>query len=84
MTQVHSFYLADGLESYRQGVTAFRNARDWAKEQRDNFFKAANQRKKLSHNLSTSPTAEEKTKGKKRPATATNEPVLVKKARHGK
>ncbi len=28
-------------DKFQQGVTAFRNARDWAKEQRDTFIKAA-------------------------------------------
>ncbi|KIX92042.1 uncharacterized protein Z520_12258 [Fonsecaea multimorphosa CBS 102226] len=35
MHQLRSFAMADTAETFRQGATAYRNARDWAKEQRD-------------------------------------------------
>ncbi|KAL9123877.1 MAG: hypothetical protein Q9217_006736 [Psora testacea] len=44
MTQLRSFATTDTPESFRQGVGAFRNARDWTKEQRDKFIAAANGR----------------------------------------
>ncbi len=43
MTQLRSFAMTDTAETFRQGATAFRNARDWAKEQRDEAIKRANE-----------------------------------------
>ena len=34
-------------DSFRKGATAFRNARDWAQEQRDGFISAANERARV-------------------------------------
>ncbi|KAI9786743.1 MAG: hypothetical protein M1816_007814 [Peltula sp. TS41687] len=42
MTQLRSFSVTDTTERFREGVSALRNARDWAKEQRDTFIAAAN------------------------------------------
>ncbi|MCJ1392938.1 hypothetical protein MMC18_005810 [Xylographa bjoerkii] len=42
MNQLRSFSVTDTLETFRQGVSAYRNARDWAKEKRDGFIEAAN------------------------------------------
>ncbi|EGC44217.1 conserved hypothetical protein [Histoplasma capsulatum var. duboisii H88] len=42
MTQLRSFALTDTAETFRQGASAFRNARDWAKEQRDYSIANAN------------------------------------------
>ncbi|EGO53984.1 hypothetical protein NEUTE1DRAFT_13042, partial [Neurospora tetrasperma FGSC 2508] len=42
MTAVKSFVLESDMDSFRQGVTAFRNARDRARWHRDNFIRAAN------------------------------------------
>ncbi|TKA64436.1 hypothetical protein B0A49_10134 [Cryomyces minteri] len=42
MTQLRSFALTDTAERFREGAGAFRNARDWAKEQRDNAITHAN------------------------------------------
>ena len=36
--------MTDTAETFRQGVTAYRNARDWTKEQRDEAIKQANER----------------------------------------
>ncbi|KAG5289101.1 hypothetical protein I7I48_08341 [Histoplasma ohiense] len=44
MTQIKGWSLTSDPESFRQGVTAYRNARDWAKEIRDAFINLANQR----------------------------------------
>ena len=42
MTQLRSFSMTDHLDTFRQGARAFRNARDWAKEKRDEVIAAAN------------------------------------------
>ena len=42
MTQLRSFVLTDVLDSFRQGACALRNARDWAKEKREEIIAAAN------------------------------------------
>lgn len=44
MTLVDSWSLDDSIDSFRKGVTAFRNARDRARWHRDNFIQAANAR----------------------------------------
>lgn len=44
MTQVRAFALTSNPDTFRQGAAAFRNARDWAQEQRDAFITAANER----------------------------------------
>ena len=33
-----SFNMIDSVDTFREGVAAFRNAQDWAKEQRDKFI----------------------------------------------
>nr|POE93572.1 hypothetical protein CFP56_19584 [Quercus suber] len=42
MTQLRSYTMTDTPASFRSGVGAFRNARDWTKEQRDRFIATAN------------------------------------------
>ncbi|KAM5437012.1 hypothetical protein MferCBS31731_005667 [Microsporum ferrugineum] len=44
MTQLNGWCMTGDLETFRKGATAYRNARDWAKEQRDKFINAANER----------------------------------------
>jgi hypothetical protein len=44
MTQLGSYSLTHDAEVFQQGVSALRNARDWAKEQRDRFIAVANSR----------------------------------------
>jgi hypothetical protein len=44
MNQLRGWTLTDGPETFRQGATAYRNGRDWAKEKRDEFIEAANGR----------------------------------------
>lgn len=36
--------MTSDFETFRQGATAYRNARDWAKEQRDEAIRRANER----------------------------------------
>ena len=44
MHQIRSFAMTDTPETFRQGATAFRNARDWTEEQRNTFITQANTR----------------------------------------
>ena len=44
MNQLNSWGMTGNVETFRQGATAYRNARDWAKERRDEFIEAANER----------------------------------------
>ena len=44
MNLVDSYAMTGNLHSFRQGATAYRNAVDWAKEQRDEMIAAANDR----------------------------------------
>ncbi|QPH15597.1 hypothetical protein C2857_000037 [Epichloe festucae Fl1] len=43
-THVRSWALAGDADSFRQGAAAYRNARDWTKQMRDEAIKLANQR----------------------------------------
>ena len=42
MTKLRSFALTDAPDTFRQGASALRNARDWAKEKREELITAAN------------------------------------------
>lgn len=42
MTQVDTWAMTGNVDSFRRGATAFRNARDLAKQHRDGFIQAAN------------------------------------------
>ena len=42
MNQLRSFAMTDTAETFRGGASAYRNARDWAKEQRDQLIATAN------------------------------------------
>ncbi|KAL2369989.1 hypothetical protein RJ035_007334 [Blastomyces gilchristii] len=44
MTPLRSFAMTDNPDTFRSGACAYRNARDWAKERRDEFIKSANDR----------------------------------------
>ena len=44
MTQINTWGLTGNADTFRQGTTAFRNGRDLAKEWRDKFISAANER----------------------------------------
>ncbi|KXX77155.1 hypothetical protein MMYC01_207569, partial [Madurella mycetomatis] len=43
-TQVKAYALTSDYDTYRQGAAAYRNGRDWAKRQRDEAIKRANER----------------------------------------
>lgn len=42
MTQLGAWSMTGNYELFRQGMFAYRNARDWAKEKRDDFIRLAN------------------------------------------
>ena len=42
MTQVDGWQMTGNIDTFRRGATAFRNARDWAKHNRDQLILAAN------------------------------------------
>jgi hypothetical protein len=42
--QLKAWAVSSDVETFRQGATAYRNSRDWAKEKRDGFIEAANRR----------------------------------------
>ena len=44
ITQLGGWALTGSIGQFREGTSAFRNARDWAKEQRDGLVAAANGR----------------------------------------
>ncbi|RJE22369.1 hypothetical protein PHISCL_05311 [Aspergillus sclerotialis] len=44
MTQLDAWAMTGNPETFRQGASAYRNARDWAKEKRDEFIRLANKR----------------------------------------
>lgn len=44
MTYIKGWMITDSREGFCEGVSAFRNARDWAKKQRDEIIAAANAR----------------------------------------
>ena len=48
MTPLKAWALKGDPDTFRAGVTAYRNARDWAKEKRDDFIFAANERRNNS------------------------------------
>lgn len=54
MTQLGAFAMTNNPETFRQGATAFRNARDWTKELRDEIIRQANE--KTDEISSTVPT----------------------------
>ncbi|KAG9228009.1 hypothetical protein BJ875DRAFT_508725 [Amylocarpus encephaloides] len=44
MNQINTWGMTGNAETFRQGATAFRNTRDWTKEQRDKAIRYANDR----------------------------------------
>jgi hypothetical protein len=44
MNQLRAFAMTDNRDAFRDGATAFRNARDWTEEQRNEAIKRANER----------------------------------------
>jgi len=54
MTQINTWGMTGNAETFRQGAAAFRNARDWTKEQRHEAIRHANDR--ANDIRSTTPT----------------------------
>lgn len=50
MNQLGAYAMTHNQESFRQGATAYRNARDWTREQRDEAIERANKRVNDSQN----------------------------------
>ncbi|EZF32759.1 hypothetical protein TMEN_3561 [Trichophyton mentagrophytes] len=48
MSSLGSYSMTNNLRTFREGAAAYRNLRDWAKEQRDSFIDAANERHKVA------------------------------------
>lgn len=44
MNQINTWGMTGNVKTFREGATAFRNARDWTKEQRDEAIMRANER----------------------------------------
>ena len=53
MTQIRTWGLTSDADTFRRGASAFRNARDWAKEQRDEAIQQANQIAARKHLISS-------------------------------
>ena len=49
MNQINTWGMTGNAETFRKGATAFRNARDWTKEQRDEAIKEANEKMSGNH-----------------------------------
>jgi len=47
MAQIDAWVLTGNADTFRQGVRAYRNARDWAEKQRDNLIRRANEKAAL-------------------------------------
>lgn len=54
MTLLRTFVVTDGPDMFRQGAGALRNARDWAKEKREELIAAANSKALNAENLALS------------------------------
>ncbi|OJD10629.1 hypothetical protein AJ78_08413 [Emergomyces pasteurianus Ep9510] len=64
MTQLKGWSMTSDPGTFRQGASAYRNARDWAKEKRNEFIRAANEthakaQSQLLHSTSQGQTASE-------------------------
>lgn len=54
MTQINTWGMTGNPDTFRQGATAYRNLKDWAKERRDNAINKANSRAQDLDNTTTS------------------------------
>ncbi|KAM5444625.1 hypothetical protein MferCBS31731_000079 [Microsporum ferrugineum] len=63
MTQLNAWSMVGNIEGFRQGASAYRNARDWAKEQRDRHINAANERFQQAQSELPSASEHETTSG---------------------
>ncbi|KAK2747770.1 hypothetical protein FQN57_001800 [Myotisia sp. PD_48] len=60
MTQIKGYSMTSDYETFVRGASAYRNLRDWAKEQRNEFIEAANERY-LKPQSESQPTSEQGT-----------------------
>ena len=58
VTQLRSFAMTDAPDTFRQGASAFRNARDWAEEKRKELIAAANGKVPDTEHLDLVPSAQ--------------------------
>ncbi|MCJ1406828.1 hypothetical protein MMC19_000898 [Ptychographa xylographoides] len=58
MTQLNGWKMTGNPDAFRQGATAFRNARDWAKGEREALIIAANNRVPGDRSLTMESSAE--------------------------
>ena len=54
MTQINTWGMTGNPDTFRQGATAFRNAREWAKEERDDAISKANSKARALVDIPTS------------------------------
>jgi hypothetical protein len=72
MNQLNGWTVTGNSEAFRQGATAYRNARDWAKEKRDEFIETANGRvTNLPQDMSF------ESSGYSEPSTSTNRAIVL-------
>ncbi|KAI9890984.1 MAG: hypothetical protein M1814_003485 [Vezdaea aestivalis] len=73
MNQLDSWSLTGNPRSFREGATAYRNARDWAKKQRDEVIERANRRlledQSKTSNLDTEECNDDSTQASESPLT---------------
>ena len=72
MNQLNSWGMTGNVETFRHGATAYRNARDWAKEKRDEFIDVTNERvANTPRDIST------QSSGYSEPSTSTNRTTVL-------
>ncbi|KAI1322074.1 hypothetical protein F5Y16DRAFT_387680 [Xylariaceae sp. FL0255] len=54
-TQINSWSMTGNCSTFRQGATAYRNSRDWAKQERDKAIQKANERSARDEPSSSTP-----------------------------
>ena len=57
MTQINTWGMTGNPATFRKGASAFRNARDWAKDKRDNAIECANARAGESEEVQIPPSS---------------------------
>lgn len=58
MTQLNGWHMTGNPDTFRQGASAFRNARDWAEEKRKELIAAANAKVPYTEHLDLVPSAQ--------------------------
>ena len=72
MNQLNSWGMTGNIETFRQGATAYRNARDWAKKKRDEFIETVNKRA-----ASPPQNTSQESRGNSEPSTSTKRTTVV-------